>query len=445
MGSLVHVREATIVTPSEPTPTGVFPLSALDSQLFLRFTIEYLLVYKAQPGLDPRAITAQVKAALAKALVPYYPLAGRVRAKSDGSGTGLEVVCRAQGALFIEAGSDHSVNELEKAPRFVAQWRKLLSFHVADVLKGAPPLVVQLTWLKDGNAALGVGFNHCLCDGIGSAEFLNSFAELASTSQTRFAEFKFKPKPVWDRHLLNPPPFKPARNKNSNSLSHPEFNRVPDLCGFQARFSNERLVPTSFIFNKASLNELKKVAFTTSRLSESNYTSFEVLSAHIWRSWARALNLPSNQTLKLLFSINVRDRVKPSLPSGYYGNAFVLGCAQTSVKDLTEKGLGYVTMLVKRAKELVDSEFVKSVVESVSQSRASPDSVGVLILSQWSRLGLEKVDFGMGKPVHVGPICCDRYCLLLPVFNQTDAVKAMVAVPTTAAPRYEHLVRSFCS
>ncbi|OMO50072.1 Transferase [Corchorus capsularis] len=448
MGSLVHVKEATIVTPSESTPTRVLSLSALDSQLFLRFTIEYLLVYKAHPGLDQRATTARVKAALAKALVPYYPLAGRVRAKPDGSG-GLEVVCRAQGALFIEAGSDHSVIEFEKAPRFVTQWRKLLSFHVADVLKGAPPLVVQLTWLKDGNAALGVGFNHCLCDGIGSAEFLNSFAELAASSSTKFSEFKFKPKPIWDRHLLNPASFKPTRNNNSNinnnSLSHPEFNRVPDLCGFLARFSNERLVPTSFIFNKTSLNELKKVAISTSRLSELNYTSFEVLSAHIWRSWARALNLPSNQTLKLLFSTNVRDRVKPSLPSGYYGNAFVLGCAQTSVKELTEKGLGYATMLVKRAKERVDSELVKSVVESVSQGRASPDSVGVLILSQWSRLGLDKVDFGMGRPVNVGPICCDRYCLLLPVFNQTDAVKAMVAVPTTAAQRYEHLVRSFCS
>lgn len=447
MGSLVHVKEAVIVTPAESTPTGVLPLSPLDSQLFLRFTIEYLLVYKPHlpsAALNPRATVTRLKSALAKALVPYYPFAGRVRAKSDGDG-GLEVVCRGQGVLFIEAVSDYEVKEFERAPRFVTQWRNFLSVHVADVLKGAPPLVVQLTWLKDGNAVVGVGINHCLCDGIGSAEFLNSFAELASMSQTKFSEFKFKPKPVWDRHLLNPPPpFRPSRN-NNNSPSHPEFDRVPDISGFVARFSNEKLVPTSFIFNKTNLDELKKVALSTSKLTESNYTSFEVLSAHIWRSWARALNLPSNQILKLLFSINVRERVKPSIPSGFYGNAFVLGCAHTTVKDLTGKGLGHAAMLVKRAKERVDNEFVKSVVESVSRSRASPDSVGVLILSQWSRLGLEKINFGMGKPVHVGPVCCDRYCLLLPVFNRTDAVKAMVAVPSTAAARYEHLVRSFCS
>ncbi|KAJ4720100.1 Omega-hydroxypalmitate o-feruloyl transferase [Melia azedarach] len=439
LASSVHVKEATVISPAEPTPTRVLSLSAIDSQLFLRFTIEYLLVFRARPGLDPAATAVRIKSALARSLVPYYPLAGRVRAKQDGSC--LEVVCRGQGAVFIEAFSDQYINEFERAPKYVTQWRKLLSLHVADVLKGAPPLVVQLTWLKDGAATLGVGVNHCICDGIGSAEFLNLFAELSTSYPSHHQLADFKPKPIWDRHLLNP---LPVRNHHGNSVSQPEFNRIPDLCGFVSRFSNERLVPTSITFDKRCLNELKKIALSTCRPSESAYTSFEVLSAHVWRSWATSLKLPSNQTLKLLFSINVRNRVKPSLPSGYCGNAFVLGCAQTSVKDLTEKGLGYASMLVKRAKERVNNEYVKSVIDSVSQSRACPDSVGVLIVSQWSRLGLERVDLGMGRPIHVGPICCDRYCLFLPVYNQTDAVKVMVAVPTSAVDKYEHLARSLC-
>ncbi|CAK7325894.1 unnamed protein product [Dovyalis caffra] len=432
MENSVHVKEAIVIKPSEPTPSRVLSLSALDSQLFLRFTVEYLFVFKTRPGLDQSVITARVKAALAKTLVPYYPLAGRVRAKPDGSS--LEVVCQAQGAVFMEAVSDIRINDFNRAPRYVTQWRKLLSLHVADVLKGAPPLVVQLTWLRGGDATLGVGLNHCLCDGIGSAEFLNSFAELA-TSQSRVADLK--PRPIWDRHLFDP--IKPSR---CYSASHLEFNRVPDLCGFTSRFSNERLTPTSIIFDKRRLNELKKLALSTSRPTELTFTSYEVLSAHVWRSWARSLNFPSNQILKLLFSINIRNRVKPVVPSGFYGNAFVLGCAQTSVKDLAEKGLGYAAMLIKRAKERVDNEYVRSVIESVSQSRACPDSVGVLILSQWSRLGLERVDFGMGKPVHVGPICSDRYCLILPVHNQNDAVRVMVAVPTSGVVKYEYLVKS---
>ncbi|KAL2526621.1 HXXXD-type acyl-transferase family protein [Abeliophyllum distichum] len=437
MSNFVHVKEAVLITPAEPTPAHNLQLSALDSQLFVRFTFEYLLVYKPSHGLDKFSVIENVKACLRRVLVPYYPLAGRVRARADG--LGLEVVCRAQGAVFLEALSDSTVSELEKCPRNCAQWRKLLSFQVADVLKGSPPLVVQLTWLSDGGATLAVGFNHSLCDGIGSGEFLNSFSELATG---RRGLGQLKPKPAWSRHLLCPTVFGTAQ---SNILSHPEFGIVPDLCGFASRYIQETLVPTSVTFDKRKLSELKKLAAFTSELNEFPCTSFEVLSAHVWRSWARALNLPPNQILKLVFSVNIRKRVKPSLPTGYYGNAFVLGCAQTFARDLTERGLGYATELVKRAKERVDDEYVREVVESVSSSRASVDSVGVMILTQWSRLGLENVDFGMGKPVQVEPVCCDKYCILLPDADQTDAVKVNVAVPTGCVDQYLHYLRSTCT
>uniref|UniRef100_A0A2P2P0Y9 Uncharacterized protein n=1 Tax=Rhizophora mucronata TaxID=61149 RepID=A0A2P2P0Y9_RHIMU len=98
-------------------------------------------------------------------------------------------------------------------------------------------------------------------------------------------------------------------------------------------------------------------------------------------------------------------------------------------------------MLVKRAKDRVDTEYVKSVVQLVSLSRASPATDGVLIISQWSKLGLERIDFGMGRPVHVGPICSDKYCYIAPVYNQTDAVKVFVAIPASSVDQYEHLLK----
>ncbi|XP_027333441.1 omega-hydroxypalmitate O-feruloyl transferase-like [Abrus precatorius] len=433
MGSCVRVKEASMVTPSETTPSTVLALSALDSQLFLRFTIEYLFLYKPSPPVDQDATTARLKAALAQALVPYYPFAGRVRPRPDC--LGLEVACGAQGAVFIEAFADsYNAIDFEKAPKTVTHWRTLLSLHVADVLKGSPTLVVQLTWLSDGAAAIGVGINHCICDGIGSAEFLNYFAELAREKHAPLNELAPRPKPIWDRHLLNPPQVKQTR---VNPVSHPEFKRVPDLCGFMNRVSTG-LKPTSITFDKRRLGELKRLACITSEPGESVvYTSFEVLAAHVWRSWARALRFPPNQMLKLLFSINVRKRVKPCLPEGYYGNAFVLGCAEASAEELGERGIGFGSGLVKQAKERVGKEHVRGVMDLVSERRACPDPVGVLIVSQWSRLGLESVDVGMGKAVHVGPVCCDRYCLFLPVRDECVGVNVMLAVPTPAVDNYE--------
>ncbi|CAJ1859449.1 unnamed protein product [Sphenostylis stenocarpa] len=433
---MVRVKEAHVVTPSDPTPNTVLALSALDSQLFLRFTIEYLLVYRPGPALalDRPSTAARIKTALAKALVPYYPFAGRVRARVDG--LGLEVVCRAQGAVFIEASSErYTAKDFQKAPKTVAQWRKLLSLYVTDVLKGSPILVVQLTWLADGAAAVGIGINHCICDGIGSAEFLNYFSDLASEKCLRLglsvsvdSKPKPKPKPVWDRHLLNP-----DSTTKANPAMHAEFAGVPDLCGFMNRVTSG-LKPTCNVLDERRIEALKRAC------GGASCTTFEVVAAHVWRSWARALGFPKNQMLKLLFSVNVRKRVKPGLPEGYYGNAFVLGCAQSSAWELGERGVAYGCGVVKRAKERVDSEHVRRVVELVSESRASPDSVGVLILSQWSRLGLERVELGMGKPLHVGPICCDRYCLFLPVAGERQCVKVMVAVPIAAVDNFHRFL-----
>ncbi|KGN50677.1 fatty alcohol:caffeoyl-CoA acyltransferase [Cucumis sativus] len=432
----ILIQQARLLTPSQPTPPRLLSLSAIDSQLFLRFTIEYLLIYTLPSSSHPSAISSAFRAALSDLLILYFPLSGRVREKSDGSG--LEVVCRSQGVLFVEAVSDfYTAADFDRPPRSVAEWRGFLSFSVEDVLDGSPPLVVQLTWLKDGALAVGVGFNHCLCDGIGSAEFLNSFAELVVGRLGRATELK--PIPVWDRHLLTP---QSRLSQRRTPFISPEFQRVPDLCRFMSRFVDEPLVPTSVSFGKIHLTRLKSLAHSTRRPGETAFTAFEVLAAHIWRSWAQSLKLPPNQTLKLLFSVNVRKRIKPNLPAGYYGNAFVLGCAQTTAGELGEKKLGHVAGLIKKAKESVGDEHVRHVTELVSESRVCPDSVGVLIVSQWSRLGLEKVDFGMGRPVHVGPVCCDRYCILLPVYNQTEAVKVTLAVPKSAVDKYESMVRN---
>ncbi|XP_076954639.1 alcohol acyltransferase 9-like [Bidens hawaiensis] len=429
----VQVKVATLVAPSDPTHSHILKLSAIDSQLFLRFTIEYLLIYQPQPinEVEREDITTRVKSALARALVPYYPLAGRVRARADGSC--LEVVCRGQGAVFIEATADFNAADFEKAPRYVTEWRRLLALQVDDVLKGAPPLVVQLTWLADGAAALGVGFSHCICDGVGSLEFLNLFSKLASTASV----FKLKPpKPVWQRNLLDPTPIK------LEPTEHVEFNRVTDRCNFMTRFDPDQLTPTSVTFDECRLKKVKSVIVGTSQPALLSVTTFEALSAHIWRSWAIALNFPPNQTLKLLFSIDTRTRVKPRLPVGYYGNVIVLGCAQTTARDLTEKGLAYAAELINKAKNRVDDKYIKQVVNSVSLNGPSsvPDPVGVLILSQWSKLGLERVDFGIDRPVHVGPVCTDRYCILLPVRDHSRSLKVMVAVPSLAVDKYLDLL-----
>ncbi|KAL1535493.1 alcohol acyltransferase 9 [Salvia divinorum] len=191
MASNVIVTEANFITPSEPTPNHILRLSTLDSKLFACFIYEYLFIYEPLHGVDQDAITENVKAALSLALVPYYPLAGKVQVQNESPG--LEVECSGQGILFIRAAaSTCTTSEFDSAPRHIMQWKRFLSLQVTDVLSGAPPVVMQLTWLHDGGAALAVGFNHCLIDGTGSAQFLNSSAGLPRWTRAR-AEADLEP------------------------------------------------------------------------------------------------------------------------------------------------------------------------------------------------------------------------------------------------------------
>lgn len=429
----VTAQAPVLVPPSQPTPCKVLSLSNLDDQLFLRFTIKYILVYRARNG-DEDSVEV-MRSALAKVLVFYYPLAGRLRRSGDlqnnknNSNGRLEVVCNGEGAVFVEASADLTIDEFYRVQKPCKTWKKLFHKVDADSFVGIPPLVVQVTRLRCGGFVLCVGFSHCLCDGLGSSQFLHAWAEMAR------GETVVSVRPVWGRHLLRP------RCPPRVEYSHPEFKQVQDFCNLKERLKPDAIVSSSVCFNSAQLLELKKIASRDSAC-KCTYTSFEVLAAHVWRCWIRAMDLPSVQSIKLLFSVNVRKRLQPQLPEGFFGNGFVLACAETTVKELSESSLSYAVKLVQKAKASLTNEYIRSIVNYLDDKSARPDLVASLVISQWSRLELTEVDFGWGKPLHVGPLGSDIYCLFLPCDGQLDAVNVLLSVPRTIIDKYEYYMRS---
>jgi shikimate O-hydroxycinnamoyltransferase len=102
----VEVVESALVVPSEETPRQPLWLSNLD--LAVTRTHTPLVYYYPAPTPDGAAGTGsfapdRLKAALAGALVPFHPLAGRLGADPDGR---LQIDCNGEGALFVVARSD---------------------------------------------------------------------------------------------------------------------------------------------------------------------------------------------------------------------------------------------------------------------------------------------------------------------------------------------------
>ncbi|XP_062097437.1 alcohol acyltransferase 9 [Humulus lupulus] len=419
----LYPNQPIIVEPNAPTPKHTLYLTNLDDQKFLRFSIKYLYLYQKSVTVSSDTL----KRALSRVLVDYYPLAGRLRAADDQK---LEVDCNAQGALFVEAFMDITADDfLQFSLKPNRSWRKLLYRVDALTFLDVPPLIVQVTNLRCGGMIVCTAINHCICDGIGTSQFLHAWAH-----HTAKENLDLPIAPLHSRHVLKP------RNPPQMTLPHPQFTKhVPspkdpsshvDIFNF---LQSQPLRPASFIFSPAHLLRLKRQCVPSLKC-----TTFEALASHTWRSWIRSLDLSPSLTVKLLFSVNVRKKLIPEIPQGYYGNGFVLGCALSTVKDLVSANLHHGVKSVQIAKSALDDGYVRSMIDLLEDKTLKTDLSMSLVISQWAKLGLEDLDFGKGKPLHMGPLASDVYCLFLPVIGDVNAVRVLVSVPESVLEKFEY-------
>ena len=147
-----------VVAPAKPTPHEFKQLSDIDDQDGLRFQIPVIQFYKYDPSMQGRDPVRVIREALAKTLVFYYPLAGRLR---EGPGRKLVVECTGEGIVFIEADADVTLEQFGDAlqPPFPC-WDELL-FDVpgsGEVLN-CPLLLIQVRiWLKTNTIFKKISF-----------------------------------------------------------------------------------------------------------------------------------------------------------------------------------------------------------------------------------------------------------------------------------------------
>uniref|UniRef100_J3MJQ3 Uncharacterized protein n=1 Tax=Oryza brachyantha TaxID=4533 RepID=J3MJQ3_ORYBR len=191
----VRRRAPELIAPAAPTPRETKRLSDLDDSESLRWQVPNVFVYRAGPGrADP---VDAIRRALAAALVPYYPFAGRLREVEDRK---LVVDCTGEGVLFIEADADVLVADLEaaglRAP-FPCMDQLLFDVEGSAGALGTPLLLIQVTRLLCGGFVLGIRLNHVMCDASGIVQFMDAVADLARGGR------ELAVSPAWCRELLD--------------------------------------------------------------------------------------------------------------------------------------------------------------------------------------------------------------------------------------------------
>ncbi|KAA8549017.1 hypothetical protein F0562_000701 [Nyssa sinensis] len=360
-----------LVPPSDPTPSGTMDLSVIDRLAVLRCNARTLHVFKQ----GPRAGAAQVlRKALSKALVPYYPLAGRLKYSSQGQ---LEIACSGDGVWLVEASANCTLDAVNYFDDVMSIPHDMLLPHHPPETEAIDPLVlIQVTQFACDGFVIGLVFCHSICDGLGAAQFLNAVGELARGLDLQHLSVS----PVWFRDFLPAPP----PQEEACAIAPPP----PALPDYQLEHANID-IPLHYI------NQLKQ-EFRDNSMGQT-CSAFEVVAASLWSRRTRAIKMDPNTEVKLVFFANCRQLLHPPLPKGFYGNCFFPVTIAASSETVALGSNSDVVKLIQEAKATLPNEFAKWIKGELGVDPFAPPLLyTTLFISEWGRLGFNQIDYGWG-------------------------------------------------
>ncbi|KAK7352429.1 hypothetical protein VNO80_17851 [Phaseolus coccineus] len=341
----------------------------------------------------------KLKHSLSLTLFHFYPLSGRLvthKTQHPPSYT-VSVDCNnSDGARFIYAALDVTISDLLSPVHTPSIFHSFFDHHEALNHDGhtMPLLSIQVTELVDG-VFIGCSMNHSVGDGTSYWNFFNTWSQIfQAQSQAESHEYDV---PISHQPLLN----RWFPNKCSPPISLP-FKHHDEFIGR----SEETPLPRERIFHFSAESIATLKAKANSESNTTRISSFQSLSALVWRSITRARSPPSDQKTICRLAADNRSRMEPPLPEEYFGNCIHAVSAETTTGELLENGLGWAAwklhMAVTNLNDRVVLEFLEGWLESplIVQMGRFFDPYSVLMGSS-PRFNMYGSEFGMGKAVAV--------------------------------------------
>ncbi|GJN40655.1 hypothetical protein PR202_gb29904 [Eleusine coracana subsp. coracana] len=362
----VEVLTSEVVVPAEETPAGAVWLSNLDLAARRGYTPT---VYFYRTNGKPEFFEADaVKDSLARALVAFYPLAGRLGLDPTGR---VQIDCTGEGAVFVTARSDYVLDDLLN--EFVP-CNEMRDLFVPPTPAPHPPcalLFAQPTSSRRGPASPAG----------------------TTTAATRRPTAAPVP-PCFDHHLLSARP----TTARAVAFDHPEYKPEPEPAA-HAVANGSTYARTLITLTKAQVSALK------SRCAGAS--TFRAVTALVWQCACRARSLPPDAETRLYSMIDMRARLAPPLPPGYFGNAVVRTSALATVGEVVANSVGYAARRALAATSQGD-DYARSLVDYLEGVDAmnlprSGISRAHLRAISWMGMSLHDSDFGWGAPVFMGP------------------------------------------
>ncbi|XP_022156211.1 spermidine hydroxycinnamoyl transferase-like [Momordica charantia] len=409
----VTIHSSSTIIPSHPTPHRTLALSESDQAMLDGYSFTIYVYKKAFDHLDASSLAMDsMRNSLSKILVPYYPLAGRLRWIDGGR---LELDCCGAGVRFIEAEAfaDAKLDDYgDFAPSDATRQLVPKPDHRAPI-EDQPLVLVQVTRFSCGGIVIGTAISHFVVDGISAIMFVNLWASITQGEKTIESII-----PKWPNHerdflqpVLDPPRF-----------HHREYESPPLLIG-RSDVKEERSKETTVALLKLAKHQhekLKKMANEGSATPQRPYTRFEAVGGHIWACVCKARSnttrCESDQPTVALITASIRQRIRPPPPERFCGNAILLTVTPIcKFGDLIKNPLSYAAGNIREGTWKLTDEYIKSAISFLAskenelvkecyQTEVTPFWGNPnLDLGCWTSMPIYDADFGWGRPSYVGP------------------------------------------
>ncbi|GMN28530.1 hypothetical protein TIFTF001_047898 [Ficus carica] len=346
-----------------------------------------MIYFYRKPNTSWPAIIHTLESSLSKVLVPFYPVAGRLRSVGGGR---FELDCNGKGAVFVAAELNPELvdfGDFTPSTKFDQFLIPPIDYSVP--IDEVPVLVAQFTKFECGGISLSIAMSHVVADGKSMANFVAEWARLARGELLQTA-------PVLDRKAFRagePPSAVPRFDHSKDFGNHPFLLKLPSA----EEVSKMKTTMVRLRLDKGQVETLKKMANNQSRGKEA-------------RNRAAATSF--------LIVIDSRSRIRQPSPTGYFGNA-IFDIATCHADDLMSQPLSYGARKIRGAIEKVTDDYVWSAIDFLKNEseltkfqysyKSSKIGGGNLLgnpnigLVNWVNLAFEGMDFGWGKEIYYGP------------------------------------------
>lgn len=294
----------------------------------------------------------------------------------------------------------------------------------AETREGEPLCRLRLTETADGTT-LGISFSHVVADGFSCFYFLSELAK-AFDGQTIST-------PELDRSWYQARTFPlPERLSRAETIA---------LTGF-ARAAPRRAVPQSAVFWETLLlgeAELDDLLARASAAAPVRLSRNDVLTAHLWKTYVPKWNAGATLDLASFCLPFDARRFRDWVSGRYFGNGICLAGGTLDSERFQQADLTELALLVRHTVAKVTQDYVctsydafeairqRDGLEAMQEFHVNDPDGGILV-TNLSRVPLERVDFGQGQPFSFGTVTnAPRTAIVLPA---EDGVKVEICYPT---------------